>query len=48
MSRFIESMKIDYEKWHDGIGYDLKALAEANREEREKRKKEKENGISNS
>ncbi len=36
MSRFIESMKIDYEKWHDGIGYDLKALAEANREEREK------------
>ena len=36
MSRFIESMKIDYEKWHDGIGYDLKALAEANREEGEK------------
>ena len=29
-------MKIDYEKWHDGIGYDLTALAEANREEREK------------
>ena len=36
MSRFIESMKIDFEKWHDGIGYDLTALAEANREEREK------------
>ena len=36
MSRFIESMKIDFEKWHDGIGYDLKALAEANREERDK------------
>ena len=36
MSRFIESMKIDFEKWHDGIGYDLKALAETNREEREK------------
>jgi hypothetical protein len=35
VSRFIESMKIDYEKWHDGIGYDLEALAEANNEERE-------------
>jgi hypothetical protein len=34
VSRFIESMKIDYEKWHDGIGYDLEALAEANKEER--------------
>jgi hypothetical protein len=28
-------MKIDFEKWHDGIGYDLEALAEANNEERE-------------
>jgi hypothetical protein len=34
MSRFIKSMNIDYEKWRDGIGYDLKALAEANNEER--------------
>jgi hypothetical protein len=35
MSRFIESMNIDYEKWHDGIGYDLEALKEANKKERE-------------
>jgi hypothetical protein len=35
MSRFIESMNIDYEKWHDGVGYDLEALNEANKEERE-------------
>jgi len=35
VSRFIESMKINFEKWHDGIGYDLEALAEANNEERE-------------
>ena len=35
MSRFIESMNIDYEKWHDGIGYDLEALKEANNKERE-------------
>jgi hypothetical protein len=34
MSRFIESMNIDYEKWHDGIGYDLEALKEANNKER--------------
>jgi hypothetical protein len=34
MSRFIESMNIDYEKWHDGIGYDLEALKEANYKER--------------
>jgi hypothetical protein len=25
-NRFIASMVIDYEKWHDGIGYDLDAL----------------------
>jgi hypothetical protein len=25
-SRFLASMKLDYEKWHDGIGYDLEAL----------------------
>jgi len=24
--RFLDSMIIDYEKWHDGIGYDLDAL----------------------
>ena len=35
MPRFIESMKIDYEKWHDGVGYDLEALKEANNKERE-------------
>jgi signal transduction histidine kinase len=28
LQRFISSMSIDYEKWHDGIGYDLDALAE--------------------
>jgi hypothetical protein len=27
-------MTIDYEKWHDGIGYDIKALEEASTEER--------------
>ena len=35
MSRFIESMSIDYEKWHDGVGYDLEALKEVNNTERE-------------
>jgi hypothetical protein len=25
--RFIESMKISFEQWHDGIGYDVQALA---------------------
>ena len=34
LSRFIDSMKIDFEKWHDGIGYELEALGEANYEER--------------
>lgn len=32
--RFVRSMQIDYEKWHDGIGYDLDAVAEASAEER--------------
>jgi hypothetical protein len=32
--RFKRSMMIDYEKWHDGIGYDIKALEEASSEER--------------
>ncbi|MBD3204925.1 hypothetical protein GF319_01115 [Candidatus Bathyarchaeota archaeon] len=27
-------MKIDYQKWHDGIGYDLDAINDANEEER--------------
>ena len=26
LQRFEESMEIDYEKWHDGIGYDIDAL----------------------
>ena len=33
--RFVNSMKIDYEKWHDGIGYDIEAIEEANTRERE-------------
>jgi len=32
--RFRRSMDIGYEEWHDGIGYDLDALAEANPEDR--------------
>jgi hypothetical protein len=28
-------MKMDYNKWHDGIGYDLEALKEADMNERE-------------
>src|SRR5262249_39620858 len=32
--RFVRSMVIDYEKWHDGIGYDLDAIAEASEAER--------------
>jgi hypothetical protein len=31
---FIASMTVDYEKWHDGIGYDLDALKEIKPEER--------------
>jgi hypothetical protein len=34
MSRFIESMNIDYEKWHDGIGYDIEALKRTSNKER--------------
>ena len=33
--RFERSMAIDYEKWHDGIGYDLDAIAAATPRERE-------------
>lgn len=33
--RFFRSMRIDYGKWHDGVGYDLKALEAASPEEKE-------------
>ena len=33
--RFERSMKIDYEKWHDGIGYDLEALRECSPKEKQ-------------
>jgi hypothetical protein len=29
LERFEKSMGIDYEKWHDGVGYDLEALRSA-------------------
>lgn len=35
LNRFARSMIIDYEKWHDGIGYDLEALGEASPDERQ-------------
>jgi hypothetical protein len=35
LSRFEKSMEIDYEKWHDGIGYDLDAIRLASQTERE-------------
>ncbi|MCC6676734.1 MAG: hypothetical protein IT436_06280 [Phycisphaerales bacterium] len=28
LKKFLDSMAIDYEKWHDGVGYDLEALRE--------------------
>lgn len=34
VDRFRKAMQIDYEKWHDGIGYDLDVLAEANDDEK--------------
>ena len=34
LKRFMKSMKIDYEKWHDGIGYDLEAIDIASPQER--------------
>ena len=34
VGRFQRSMVIDYEKWHDGIGYDLQAIGSASPEER--------------
>jgi hypothetical protein len=35
VDRFKKSMVIDYEKWHDGVGYDLTSLHEATPEERD-------------
>jgi len=32
--RFHASMTVDYDKWHDGIGYDLDAIREAKEDER--------------
>lgn len=34
LARFLASMVIDYEKWREGIGYDLEALREASPAER--------------
>ncbi|MCP4041096.1 MAG: hypothetical protein GY731_03940 [Gammaproteobacteria bacterium] len=34
LDRFEQSLQIDYEKWHDGIGYDLDAIRGASPEER--------------
>jgi hypothetical protein len=34
VERFEQSMAIDYEKWHDGIGYDVALIAQATPEER--------------
>jgi len=33
-SRFVSSLELDYERWHDGDGYDLEALAEIDKSER--------------
>jgi hypothetical protein len=33
LRRFLGSMIIDYEKWHDGVGYDLEALAQLSPDE---------------
>lgn len=35
VSRFLESMVMNYERWHDGIGYDLAVLDEASPDERQ-------------
>ena len=34
LKRFEKSMQIDYEKWHDGIGYDINAIKSASLVER--------------
>lgn len=36
VARFTASMNIDYEKWHDGIGYDIDAIRAATPAERSK------------
>ena len=33
--RFLDSMEMDYEKWHDGTGYDLTALGEMTQVDRD-------------
>ena len=33
--RFLESMEMNYEKWHDGIGYDLNAVDEMTQEDKD-------------
>ena len=33
LSRFLASMVVDYEKWHDGIGYDLSLIDKMTRDE---------------
>ena len=33
--RFVGSMQINYEKWHDGIGYDLAALDDVTEQDKE-------------
>jgi hypothetical protein len=33
--RFLQSMTLDYEKWHDGIGYDIDAIAQMTPAERD-------------
>jgi hypothetical protein len=35
LRRFQKSMEIDYEKWHDGIGYDIDAIRLASQTERQ-------------
>ena len=34
LDRFVHSLFIDYEKWHDGVGFDIDALRELKPEER--------------
>lgn len=36
VTRFVESMRIDYDKWKEGEGYDLTQIAAANEDERER------------
>lgn len=34
VKRFVDSMEMNYERWHDGIGYDLEAIEAASPKER--------------